>query len=323
MSELDFFGHYEFSVSRLGSIGNWGNRVLCVKLLGKKNTTKRCDSCPLGSKSISSGDFQLVPVKKARPVSSSNTTTGDKEKNTTKGSGIREQAERETMREFYAPIPSLQRVDDYPPLTRKYSIRRKAYASHYTSTWSSFKRKLATLQGRSQHHLSLGIESRNKDPQRTAQAPVRLLAELVSTRVYEMRTQLNAGNAPAAPVTDHRTPSHFLSASAARFRAPRRWCRPASSSRPPFPKTPTAVSPRLQAPQARRWDACAIFGTDTTLYSLWELTRRHHILRTKSTLAPSPILSGMEYLNRAFINAGHGQSSLHHFLLPSFHRDPR
>ncbi|KAJ7754793.1 hypothetical protein B0H16DRAFT_1886492 [Mycena metata] len=195
-------------------------RHRALNISGKKNTTKRCDSCPLGSNSISSGDFQLVPVKKARPVSSSNTTTGDKEKNKTKGSGIREQAERETMREFYAPIPSLQRVDDYPPLTRKYSIHRKAYASHYTSTWSSFKRKLATLQGRSQRHLSVGIESRNEDPQRTAQAPVRILAELISTRVYEMRTQLNAGKAPAATVTDHRTPLHFLSASAARFRAP-------------------------------------------------------------------------------------------------------
>ncbi|KAJ7754837.1 cytochrome P450 [Mycena metata] len=167
----------------------------------------------------------------------------------------------------------------------------------------------------------------------------KIMAEFVSTRVYEMRAQLNAGKAPAAPVPAPTvvapTPSHFLSAFPSFSRSSSRASSPApscSSEDSSFSEDTekSYMLPRLLAykypngetmPESHVISECMghmVAGTDTTSislsYFLWELTRRHDILRKLQNeidaVMPDPsavpdikILNGMEYLN-AFIKEG-------------------
>ncbi|KAJ7888412.1 cytochrome P450 [Mycena olivaceomarginata] len=165
----------------------------------------------------------------------------------------------------------------------------------------------------------------------------KIMAEFVSTRVYEMRAKLNADKpAPVvAPIIVAPTPSHFLSAFPTFSRSPSR----ASSPAPSCSSDDSSFSddteksyllPRLlnyrypsgeTMPETHVISECMghmVAGTDTTSislsYFLWELTRRQDILRKLrdeiDAVMPDPgaipdikILNGMEYLN-AFIKEG-------------------
>ncbi|KAJ7178233.1 cytochrome P450 [Mycena filopes] len=167
----------------------------------------------------------------------------------------------------------------------------------------------------------------------------KIMAEFVSTRVYEMRAQLNAGKVPAAPIPAPTivapTPSYFLSAFPSFSRSSSRASSPApscSSEDSSFSEDTekSYMLPRLLAykypngetmPESHVISECMghmVAGTDTTSislsYFLWELTRRHDILRKlqseidavmpdPSTVPDIKILNGMEYLN-AFIKEG-------------------
>ncbi|KAJ7349976.1 cytochrome P450 [Mycena albidolilacea] len=165
----------------------------------------------------------------------------------------------------------------------------------------------------------------------------KIMAEFVSTRVYEMRAKLNADKlAPVvAPTIVAPTPSHFLSAFPTFSRSSSR----ASSPAPSCSSDDSSFSddteksyllPRLlnyrypsgeTMPETHVISECMghmVAGTDTTSislsYFLWELTRRQDILRKLrdeiDAVMPDPgaipdikILNGMEYLN-AFIKEG-------------------
>ncbi|KAJ7108351.1 cytochrome P450 [Mycena crocata] len=166
----------------------------------------------------------------------------------------------------------------------------------------------------------------------------KIMAEFVSTRVYEMRAKLNAGKIPVsipAPPIVAPTPSHFLSAFPTFSRSPSRCSSPApscSSEDSSFSDDTekSYMLPRLLAyrypngetmPESHVISECMghmVAGTDTTSislsYFLWELTRRHDILRKlqneidaampdPSAIPDIKILNGMEYLN-AFIKEG-------------------
>ncbi|KAJ6625221.1 cytochrome P450 [Mycena sp. CBHHK59/15] len=167
----------------------------------------------------------------------------------------------------------------------------------------------------------------------------KIMAEFVSTRVYEMRAKLNADKIPVsapAPAIVTPTPSHFLSAFPTFSRSPSRASSPApscSSDDTSFSSDDAEKSymlPRLLAykypngemmPENDVISECMghmVAGTDTMSislsYFLWELTRRHDIMRKLQheidTIMPDPsaipdikVLNGMEYLN-AFIKEG-------------------
>ncbi|KAJ7218241.1 cytochrome P450 [Mycena haematopus] len=168
----------------------------------------------------------------------------------------------------------------------------------------------------------------------------KIMAEFVSTRVYEMRARLNADKSTPipAPTIVAPTPSHFLSA----FPAFPTFSRPSSRASSPAPSCSSEDSsfsedteksyllPRLlnykypngqSMPENDVISECMghmVAGSDTTSislsYFLWELTRRQDILRKLrdeiDAVMPDPgaipdikILNGMEYLN-AFIKEG-------------------
>ncbi|KAJ7448227.1 cytochrome P450 [Mycena galericulata] len=166
----------------------------------------------------------------------------------------------------------------------------------------------------------------------------KIMAEFVSTRVYEMRAQLNAGKGHVsipAPAVVAPTPSHFLSAFPTFSRSPSRSSSPApscSSEDSSFSddNEKSYMLPRLLAykypngetmPENHVISECMghmVAGTDTTSislsYFLWELTRRQDILRKLQdeidAIMPDPKeipsikdLNRMEYLN-AFIKEG-------------------
>ncbi|KAJ7859097.1 cytochrome P450 [Mycena leptocephala] len=169
----------------------------------------------------------------------------------------------------------------------QHSIRRKAYASHYTPQQVGFWRP-RTLDCGIGELPKRGI-LRSTVPTwawnlvcKIPNARLRLLcdsdkimAEFVSTRVYEMRAQLNAGKYPSGEtMPDHDVISECM--------------------------------------------GHMVAGSDTTSislsYFLWELTRRQDILRKLQNeidaAMPDPnaipdikILNGLEYLN-AFIKEG-------------------
>ncbi|KAJ7654121.1 cytochrome P450 [Mycena polygramma] len=165
----------------------------------------------------------------------------------------------------------------------------------------------------------------------------KIMAEFVSTRVYEMRAQLNAGKIPEsipAPVIVAPTPSHFLSfptfsRSSSRASSPAPSCSSEDSSFAEDTEK-SYMLPRLLAyrypngetmPENHVISECMghmVAGTDTTSislsYFLWELTRRHDILRKLQNeidaVMPDPnaipdikVLNSMDYLN-AFIKEG-------------------
>ncbi|KAJ7450853.1 cytochrome P450 [Mycena latifolia] len=167
----------------------------------------------------------------------------------------------------------------------------------------------------------------------------KIMAEFVSTRVYEMRAQLNAAKVPVsvpAPLIVAPTPSHFLSAfpsfsrSSSRTSSPAPSCSSEDSSFASDDAEKSFMLHRLLAykypsgetmPERDVISECMghmVAGTDTTSislsYFLWELTRRQDILRKLQqeidSVMPDPsaipdikILNGMEYLN-AFIKEG-------------------
>ncbi|KAF7343238.1 hypothetical protein MVEN_01755200 [Mycena venus] len=166
----------------------------------------------------------------------------------------------------------------------------------------------------------------------------KIMAEFVSTRVYEMRAKLNAEKIPApipVPTIVAPTPSHFLSAFPTFSRSSSRASSPApscSSEDSSFSEDTekSYLLPRLlnykypngeTMPETHVISECMghmVAGTDTTSislsYFLWELTRRQDILRKLrdeiDAVMPDPsatpdikILNGMEYLN-AFIKEG-------------------
>ncbi|KAJ7766378.1 cytochrome P450 [Mycena maculata] len=168
----------------------------------------------------------------------------------------------------------------------------------------------------------------------------KIMAEFVSTRVYEMRAQLNANKGPdavPAPAIVAPTPSHFLSAfptfsrSSSRASSPAPSCSSEDSSFSEDMSTEKSyMLPRLLAyrypngetmPESHVISECMghmVAGTDTMSlslsYFLWELTRRPDILRKLQAeidgAMPDPKaipcikdLNSMEYLN-AFIKEG-------------------
>ncbi|KAJ7209254.1 cytochrome P450 [Mycena pura] len=163
----------------------------------------------------------------------------------------------------------------------------------------------------------------------------KIMAEFVSTRVYEMRAKLHADKIPTpvpAPTIAAPTPLPFLSA------FPSFSCSPSRSSSP-CPSEDSFITedgeksyllPRLLAykypsgetmPENHVISECMghmVAGTDTTSisisYFLWELTRRRDILHKLQSeinaFMPDPsvipdikVLNSMEYLN-AFIKEG-------------------
>ncbi|KAF8188766.1 cytochrome P450 [Mycena galopus ATCC 62051] len=127
----------------------------------------------------------------------------------------------------------------------------------------------------------------------------KIMAEFVSTRVYEMRAKLNADKAPATTSISMPTEKSYL-----------------------LPRLLNYKYPSGEAmPERDVISECMghmVAGTDTTSislsYFLWELTRRDDILRKlrdeidtvmpdASAIPDIKILNGMEYLN-AFIKEG-------------------
>ncbi|KAJ7065717.1 cytochrome P450 [Mycena amicta] len=161
----------------------------------------------------------------------------------------------------------------------------------------------------------------------------KIMAEFVSTRVYEMRAKLNAGKLPATiPVVASPSPLPFLSALPSLSRSSSRSASPCPSEDSSFADDTekSYLLPRLLAymypngetmPENHVISECMghmVAGTDTTSISLsfflWELTRRRDILHklrneidavmTDPRAIPDiKTLNGMEYLN-AFIKEG-------------------